>query len=242
VVLYPFDATSGQGQVLAPDANWGALSLDGRKAAYPADDGIHVIDLATKAETVLPAAGAFDLHFSPDGSQIAFVSSSADSVSVVEVSGSAPARSISDQSYESVIGWSPDSRQVYIAIRYTVGSAWKVQAVDVATLAASDLFTIENGSPKSLGAVLSPDGNWIAYRGQEADSLVLVRTDGTQMRTVIENSGGITGIAWSQSGWMGVSLFNPDDYARKIVLLQPESCQAHVLPGLHGDLEGLFLP
>jgi hypothetical protein len=108
--------------------------------------------------------------------------------------------------------------------------------------AASDLFTIENGSFKSLGAVLSPDGNWIAYRGREADSLVLVRTDGTQMHTIIENSGGITGIAWSKSGWIGVSLYNPDNYERRTVLLQPESCHAYVVPGLHGDLEGLFLP
>ncbi len=242
VVLYPLDGTSGQGQVVAPDASWGTLSLDGSKAAYPAQDGIHVVDLATQAETVLAATGGFDLHLSPDSSQIAFVSSSADNVSIIDSGGSAPARRISDQSYESVIGWSPDSRQVYIAIPYTGGSAWKVQAIDITTNAARDLFTIENGSAKSLGAAISPDGNWIAYRGQENDSLILVRTDGSQMHQVIELSGGITGIAWSKSGWIGLSLYNPDNYERRIVLLQPDNCQAYVLPGLHGDLEGLFLP
>jgi dipeptidyl aminopeptidase/acylaminoacyl peptidase len=206
-----------------------------------------MLNLATQAETVLPAAGAFDLHISPDHSQIAFVNSSADNVFVMQTSGSAPARRLSDQSYESIIGWSPDNRQVYIAIPYsaevnTTGSAWKIQAVDVTTNAASDLFTIENGSPKSLGAVLSPDGNWIAYHGRDADSLVLVRTDGTQMHAAIENSGGISGIAWSQSGWIGLSLYKPDNAERRMVLLQPESCQAYIVPGLHGDLEGLFLP
>jgi Tol biopolymer transport system component len=242
VVLYPLDGTTGQGQVLATDTSWGTLSVDGSKAAYPATDGIHVVDLATKAETFLAAAGGFDLHLSPDGSQVAFVSSNADGVSVIDTGGSSPARQISDQSYESVIGWSPDSRQVYIAIPYTGGSAWKIQAVDVASQAAQDLFTIENGSHKSLSAAISPDGTWIAYRGQENDSLILVRTDGSQMHPVIELSGGITGIAWSKSGWIGLSLYNPDNYERRIVLLQPDSCQAYVLPGLHGDLEGLFLP
>jgi hypothetical protein len=240
VVLYPLDGTPGH--LLAPDTNWGAISLDGSKAAYPAQDGIHVVDLATNAETVLAAAGGFDLHLSPDGSQIAFVSSSADSVSVADTGGGSPARRISDQSYESVIGWSPDSRQVYIAIPYTGGSAWKIQAVDVASQAARDLFTVENGSRKSLSAAISPDGIWIAYRGQENDSLNLVRTDGSQMHPVIELSGGISGISWSKSGWIGLSLYNPDNYERRIVLLQPESCQAYVLPGLHGDLQGLFLP
>jgi hypothetical protein len=240
VVLYPLDGNPGQ--VLATDASWGSLSADGSRAAYPAQDGIHVVDLAARVETVLAGAGGYDLHLSPDGRQIAFVSSNADSISVMDTSGASPARRISEQGYESVIGWSPDSRQVYIAIPFTGGSAWKVQVVDVATQAAQDLFTIENGSYKALGAALSPDGSWIAYRGRQNDSLVLVRTDGTQMHAAIENSGGISGIAWSKSGWIGLSLFNPDNEERRLVLLQPESCQAYVLPGLHGDLEGLFLP
>jgi len=240
VVLYTLDGTSRQ--VLATDTSWGTLSIDGSRAAYPAQDGIHMVDLATKTETVIPVTGGFDLHLSSDGSQIAFVSTSADNVFVMDTSGSAPAQRISDQSYESVIGWSPDSHQVYIAIPYTGGSAWKVQAVDIATHTEKDLFTIDNGSYKSLGAALSPDGNWIAYRGRDADSLVLVRTDGTQMHAAIENSGGISGIAWSQSGWIGVSLYNPDNAEGRMVLLQPESCQVYIVPGLHGDLEGLFLP
>jgi hypothetical protein len=244
-VLYPLDGNTGQ--EVAPDTNWATLSGDGASVAYPGPDGITLLNLATQAEIVLPTPGAFDLHLSRDGNQIAFVSTNADSVFVMDIRGASPVRRLSDQSYESIIGWSPDNRQVFIAIPYsaeinTAGNAWKIQAVDVATSAVSDLFTIENGSPKSLGAVLSPDGNWIAYRGRDADSLVLVRTDGTQMHNVIENSGGISGIAWSQSGWIGVSLYNPDNYERRMVLLQPDSCQAYIMPGLHGDLEGLFLP
>ena len=135
IVLYPLDGTPGQ--VLASDTSWGTLSSDGSRAAYPAQDGIHVVDLATQAETVLPAAGAFDLHLSPDGSQVAFVSTAADNVSVADTTGKTPPRRLSDQSYEAMIGWSPDNRQVFIAIPYTGGSAWKVQSIDVTSGAAT---------------------------------------------------------------------------------------------------------
>jgi hypothetical protein len=54
---------------------------------------------------------------------------------------------------------------------------------------------------------------------------------------------GITGILWSPNGgWLGVSLGNSNTEDRTVVLLQPEGCQAYLLPALHGDLEGLYLP
>jgi hypothetical protein len=149
-------------------------------------------------------------------------------------------RQVSDLSYESVLGWSQNGKQLYFVVPFTGGAAWKVFSFDLAGGSARELFTIENGTPKFLNPMLSPDGNWIAYRGRDNSSLYLVHPDGSGMHLAIDNAG-VVGIEWSQSGWLGLSL-NPDssDHAA-VVLLKPDDCQVYLLTNLHGDLEGLHL-
>jgi hypothetical protein len=240
LVLYNLDG-SGK-QVLASDASWGSLSPDGSQMAYPSSDGMHIIDLATKVEKVLAGVTGFDLHWSPDGKQIAYIGSGnggIDILFVVNTDGT-QVRQVSDLSYESVIGWSPEGK-LYSVVPFTGGAAWKVFSFDLASGASQDLFTIENGTPKFLNPKLSPDGNWIAYRGRDNSSLYLVHTDGSDMHLVIDNAG-VVGIEWSQSGWLGVSL-NPDSSDQAaVVLLKTDDCEAYLLPNLHGDLEGLSIP
>jgi hypothetical protein len=240
LVLYNLDGS--QKQTLVPDSSWGALSPDGSQAAYPAPDGIHVMDLASRDEKVLAGATGFDLHWSTDSSQIAYVGGGTDNVFIANIDGS-PARRVSDQSYEALIGWSLDSAQLYFVAPFTGGVAWKVYALDLTSGAARDLFTIENGSYKAINAALSPDGAWIAYRGRDNSSLYLVRTDGSDMHLVMDKpSAAISGVVWSKSGWLGVSLMNAEISDSTVVLVKPENCQTYLLPALHGELEGLTLP
>jgi hypothetical protein len=42
--------------------------------------------------------------------------------------------------------------------------------------------------------------------------------------------------------WLAVSLLNFDTNQHTIILTQPETCKAYLLPALHGMLEGLKLP
>jgi hypothetical protein len=230
-------------QVLVTGGSWGVLSPDGSQMAYSAADGIRVMDLATGAEEVLQdAVGGYVLNWSPDGTQIAYVGGGGGSHVFVINSDGTEARQVSEQSYESIIGWAPDSAQIYVAIPFTGGSAWQVRVVDATTLAWRDLFIIENGSAKALFAALSPDGGWIAYRGRDNGSLYLVRTNGEEMHLVMgRTSAGISGILWSKSGWLGLSIVGPNTDERTLVLLQPETCLAYLLPAVRGDLEGLYL-
>lgn len=242
LVLYNLDGS--QKRVVVPNGNWGALSPDGNQVAYSAsDNGIHIVDIASQTEKVLPGAGGFNLHWSPDGKQIAYVGMGdgvIDSVFVINTNG-APARQISDLSYESVIGWSPEGI-LYFAAPYTGGAAWKVYSYDLASSTVQERFTIENGTPKFLNPKLSPDGNWIAYRGRDNSSLYLVHPDGSDKHLVLDNIGTV-GVEWSRSGWLGVSLQKANSDESTIVLLKPDGCEAYLLPNaLHGDLEGLFIP
>jgi Tol biopolymer transport system component len=151
-------------------------------------------------------------------------------------------RQISDLNNATIAGWSPDGTQITFVAPYTGGAAWKVYAYSFTNDTAEERFTIENGTPKFLNPKLSPDGNWIAYRGQDNSSLYLTRTDGSEAHLVIDNAG-VVGIEWTRSGWLGLSLRKANSTESVLVLTKPERCEAYQASfPLKGDLQGLFIP
>jgi len=243
LALYNLDG-SGR-QVVTMNGNWGALSPDGSTVAYSAQDsGIHLVDVNSQTDRGLPNATGFNILWSPDGTQIAYIgmgNGTINSAFIARVDGS-QVRQISDWSYETIIGWSPDSTQLYYAVPFTGGAAWKVYSYEVTSGATQERFTIENGTPKLLNPKLSPDGNWIAYRGQDNSSLYLVRTDGSDMHLLLDNVGA-AGVEWGRSGWLGVSLRQANTVESVMVIIRPAGCEAYLLPtALHGDLQGLYIP
>lgn len=243
LVLYNLDG-SGK-QVVVPNGNWGSLSPDGSKVVYSAqDNGIHMVDLVTLIDTSLPNAAGFNLQWSPDGKKLAYVgmgSGTINSVFVINTDGT-QMNQVSTWSYETVIGWSADSTQIYFTAPFTGGAAWKVFSFDMTSGTTQEQFTIENGTPKFLNAKLSQDGNWISYRGRDNSSLYLVHPDGSDMRLVLDNVGAV-GVEWSRSGWLGVNLQEANSAESKLILFKPDRCEAYLLPAtLHGTLEGLFIP
>ena len=243
LVLYNLDG-SGK-QVVVPNGNWGSLSPDGSKVVYSAqDNGIHLVDLTSQIDTTLPNAAGFNLQWSPDGKQLAYVgmgNGTINSVFVINTDGT-QMRQVSTWSYETVIGWSADSSQIYYTAPFTGGAAWKIFSFDLTSGTNQEQFTIENGTPKFLNAKLSPDGNWISYRGRDNSSLYLVHPDGSDMRLVLDNVGTV-GIEWSHSGWLGVNLQDTNSAESKLILLKPSRCETYLVPvTLHGTLEGIFIP
>ena len=247
LVLYNLDG-SGR-QVVVPEGNWGALSPDGKQVAYSSlDNTIHIVQVDAAASTVsdqvLPKASGFNIHWSPDGKQLGYIhlgNGIVDSAAIASVDG-AEVRQVSDLSYETIIGWSPDGARLYFAIPYTGGTAWKIHAYETTSGILNELFTIENGTPKFLNPQLSPDGQWIAYRGRDNSSVYLVHPDGSGMHLFAENTRAV-GIAWSSSGWLGMSSQAPDSSESRMILVTPGGCEAYRLPdALHGEMQGLYLP
>ena len=241
LVLYNLD--SSQEQVVTTAGNWGALSPDGSQAAYSGlSNEIHVVDLALQADKVLPGAGGFNLRWSPDGQQIAYIGSGNDTINsvwTISTDGAQQPRQIAEWSYATIVGWSPDGTQLYFAVPFTGGSAWNVYSFAVEAGITQELFTIENGTPKFLNPLLSPDGEWIAYRGRDNSSVYLVRPDGSDMHLLVENAG-VVAMAWSRSGWLGLTLRPAQAEQPANVLLRPDSCETYLLPpALDGDLQGL---
>jgi len=240
LVVYTLDGSQKQ---FVSNGNWGSLSPDGSQVAYSArDNTIHIYDLDTQMDSPLPGLGGFDLHWSPDGTRLAYVGMGNDAINSPYVIDIASQRivPISEQSYVSILGWSPDGL-LYFAVPYTGGVAWKVFRYDFTSEAATELFTIENGTPKLLNPKLSPDGQWIAYRGRDNSSVYLVRPDGSDMHLLLENVRAV-GLVWSKNDWLGASLRISDSENYTAVLINPATCEVFQLPTvLDGDLEGLHI-
>ena len=242
LVQYKLDGT--QQQVLAADANGAALSADGGRMAYPSENGIRILDISNLEESVLKLdTGSFDLHWSPDGSRIAYVGLSdtiINSAFIVDVSTDETHR-VSEWSYELIAGWSPDGNSLYYAVPFTGGAAWKMYRYNLNDGQTQELFTIENGTPKALQPRISPDGQWIAYRGRDNSSVYLVRPDGSDLRLLVDNAGAF-GLVWSSSGWLGMSLNDYQSGMTTLVLIEPETCTVYRTTGVSGQLEDMYLP
>jgi Tol biopolymer transport system component len=155
-------------------------------------------------------------------------------------------RQLTNLGYESIAGWSLDGTQLYYAIPDSSNNGFLLKAVDVASGDVHDLFVLENSSRKAPLPTISPDGNWIAYRGSDNGSLYIMRMDGTQGRLVVEKPSvdyAISGIVWEPSGSLiGVSMLTPENPDGEIILVQWDGCEAYQITTLHGELDGLLIP
>jgi Tol biopolymer transport system component len=91
---------------------------------------------------------------------------------------------------------------------------------------------------------VSPDGKWIVYRASDNSSLYIKGLDGSPARLLLDNPAtAINGIAWDkESHLLGVSLITPEYPDGEIILITPDSCETYRLPGLSGELDGVFIP
>ena len=236
----------GQKKVVA-EGSRAALTRDGVRLVYTTAEGIVILDLTSGKSTVITGVFGLELHWSPDGSQIAYVNTG-DSYGVftIDSDGRNP-KQLSNLGYESIAGWSPDGSRLYYAIPGSSGNGFLLRSVDVSNGNTRDLFVLDNSSRKAPMPAVSPDGKWIAYRASNNSSLYIKGMDGSQARLLLDNPdnpvAAMNGITWDkESHWLGVSLITPEYPEGEIILIAPDSCEIYRLPGLSGELEGLSIP
>ncbi len=237
----------GQRQELPLQSSRGAFSPDGQKVAYPTSEGIAILDLAINTTNMLKGQMGFGLTWSPDGTQLAYVTSSNPyGVFITSVSGGSTPTQLSTLGDEALAGWSPDGRLIYYAIPGTNSDgSFLLRAVDVNSGATRDVLTLDNSSRKAPLPKVSPDGKWVAYRASDNSSLFIkAMDDKSPARLLIDNPGmAVSGIAWDKkTHLLGVSLVGNDNQNGVIILLQPDGCEAYRLHGLKGELNGIFIP
>jgi len=238
VVLTNLD---GSAQVkLTDQAGWAALSGNGEKVVTLNPEGFFVMYDVASASTTQLNIGGYNPRLSNRGTQLAYVEGAAAGIDVYDLETRSN-RQVSNQAFFSVLGWSADDTKLYVAVMSAGGSAWKIQSIDVQTGNTESLFIIENGTAKFLNPKISPDGEWIAYRGRDNSSVYLVHPDGSGMHLVVDALGAV-GIEFGRGGWLGVSLQTTNPYESTLALIKPDTCEAYLLPAaLNGELEGLFI-
>lgn len=234
----------GQQQVIATDSGRAALTQDGTRLAYPTAEGIVIYDLTSGDSIWVSGVFGRDLHWSPNGSQIASVNAGDSFGIFITGSDGLNSRQLSNLGYESIAGWSPDGSTLYYAIPGSGGNGFLLRAVEVSTGNTRDLFVLEDSSRKAPMPAVSPDGKWIAYRASDNSSLYIQAMDGSPARLVLDNPAtAINGIAWEkESHLLGGSLITPELPDGEIILIAPDSCEIYRLPGLSGELDGILIP
>ncbi|MGV8026378.1 MAG: TolB family protein [Anaerolineaceae bacterium] len=225
-----------------PQASRGSLSPDGTKLAYPGEKSMLILDLITGQTSKLPTSGGYD--WSPDGKFIASVNPAAGyGIFVTAIDGSST-RQLTNLGYEAIAGWSSDGSLLYFAVPDASGKGFMLRAINVNTGSSRDLFILEDSSGKAPYAAVSPDGLWVAYRARDNSSLYLKGMDGSPARLLLDRPAtAISSIVWEKgSHLLGVSLITPESSDGEIILIQFENCEIYKLPGLHGELDGIFIP
>jgi len=239
LVLYNLDG-SGR-RLIKASASWGALSPDGSKVTYPVEGGFEVYDIASGSVTRQINGGGYNPVWSNDGKSYAFVRGAAEGVSVMDVDKNV-STPVSSLGYETVVGWLPDDNRLIIAAMYAGGVARQIRSINPLTGEYDELFVIENASVKAINPALSPDGQWMVYRGRDS-SVYMIRLDGSGERQLIgPQSMGLSGVVWSMSGWLGVSMQKEyNKMEQRMVLIDPQDCNIFQVPGVTGTLEGLYI-
>ncbi len=230
-----------QQQMVGTANGWSALSPDGSTVAYSDAQGLASFDVASGAISRFSGIDGYNISWSPDGTRLAYIGAGAGwEIYSANADGTGAQQLTTDGYPKAVAGWSPDGQVIY----YTANSAdgQVLWALDLTTRSVHSVLTLENASFKAAYAKISPDGQWVAYRDTTLSNLYLVKLDNSEQRIVLRApSDAISAIEWS-GDWLGISLANPNSDTRSVMLLDPQTCEAYLLPNLHGDLMGLWLP
>lgn len=240
--VFVMDAATGARKVLGP-GTWPDLSADGRLGAYSGTtDGLHVVDLTTGEERLVPGTTANDYNprWSPDGGWLAFRRIDDLNLYRVRYDGSGLERLTQGPEYELLLDWSADGKGVYYGFPSAGGVT--LRYLDLARRTAHDLFTIE---AKDAWAAISPDGERIAYiaraPGAIGYGLYLARLDGSEARLLVQlDHWGITHPVWSPDGrWLLVTVVNADRVQAENLpaLIDPVTCQVVPLTGIEGYVQ-----
>ncbi|MBP7691418.1 MAG: PD40 domain-containing protein [Anaerolineales bacterium] len=241
--VFIFDLQSNAKKMLGTGV-WPALSPDGQRAAYAGTDGLHVVDLAGGADTMIPNTRPNDYspRWSPDSTRLAFVRVDDLNLYVIGADGSGLRRLTTDPAYEQLLGWSHDGAHLYFTQPGAEGQ--RLRILDLASGAITESAWRLGG--KGISAALSPDDRQLAFiepvPGQMGAGLYLAEAGGVERRLLAQLSHwGVSSPVWSPDGrWLLVSVTNTDLFSSRSApaLINLATCQPYALAGIEGEVFG----
>ena len=240
--VFVVNLEDGSRQVVGPGA-WPSLSPDGTRAAYSWSDGLHIVDLDSGENSLLPGTTDYDYNprWSPDSLQLAFVRIDDLNLYLINADGSSMQRLTEGPEYEMLIGWLPEGQTlVYV---FPGPEGLQLRFLDLTTGVHHDGFVIK---AKGANAAISPDGQKIAFvervTGGIDYGLYVSQLDGSDRRLIAQlGHWGLSDPRWSPDGaWLIVGITNTDLPNSGVVtaLINPATCEAVPLEGIEGHVQG----
>ncbi len=226
---------------------WSTLSPDGRYVVYvrSSGPGLYLADLTTGTTVLIPNTepGDYNPVWAPDSQSILFFRGGSEyDFYRIHPDGSDESLAIHTARLSSLGSWEPDGR--HILLQSLTEDGIVVQEFNLNTGAVTDLFNTGLKKPVA-NPLISPDGEWIVYRGMEFGSsdysLILVRRDGSQKRILADASLAVLPGGWSNNGeWLLASTHVYENGLVKDtpILIRPDTSEVLVLSNLTGQVKG----
>jgi len=221
-----------------------SLSADGTLLAYNWSDGLHVVEVASGKDTLLPGLNPDDFgpKLSPDGRQLVFVRPAEMNLYLINTDGSNLRQFTSTPgSEEYAQGWLPDGSSV-IYLKIDAGQQ-SLMAKNVSSGQETTLYVF----PTAVGGLsLSPDGSTLAYsapvRGRMAGGIYTVPLDNSSKPKLLAQLDYwvVDAPLWSPDGrWLLFTVVDSEAYEPKstLALLNLANCQVFPVNGLEGAVQ-----
>ncbi len=213
---------------------WASLSNNGTRLAYSDQSGLHVLDLSNGKNLSFGVDG-YRILWSLDDTRFLFTDTF--NVYIARADGSGLQRvDIGSGQVFAPVGWLDEQTIVYSVLS---GEKFDLKTYNLQSGEVKGLFPIHN---KAGYAAISPDGQWIVFAdrqfGETNWGIFISRLDGSERKWIIAPDVPTAFMAvWGPDGqWLIVNTLEKDQNIP--VLVNPFTCQAFVLNGLQGTVEG----
>ncbi|MFZ3150191.1 MAG: hypothetical protein WA116_00730 [Anaerolineaceae bacterium] len=228
-------AFSPQGEAefeVVAQGNSAVINPDGIYLASLDDQDLTLTNLTNEESFAITGAFSAPMAWSPAGSLLA-VTSAQEGIEIVDQNGNV-INHINLPNEGMLAGWSSDGTKLYFGVQATEGTGYLLRAIEVANGEIEDIFFLENSPGKNPGLAVSPDGNWIAYRGSKQATLYVKGMDESPAKLVMDaplqytSPTAIESFVWStDSHYLAVEVLLAGEETSTSILLDLDGCKAY---------------
>lgn len=229
IVLSPQDKTES---VVVAQGTSAVINPNGILLASLNDQDLTLTNLANKESLASTGTFSAPMAWSPDGSLLA-ITSAQEGIEIVDQNGNV-INHINLPNEGILAGWSSDGTKLYFGVQATEGTGYLLRAIEVANGEIEDIFFLEDSPGKNPGLAVSPDGNWIAYRGSEQATLYVKGLDKSPAKLVMDaplqytSPTSIESFVWSTDNhYLAVEALLAGEETSTSILLDLDGCKAY---------------
>ncbi|MFZ3070987.1 MAG: hypothetical protein WA110_07705 [Anaerolineaceae bacterium] len=218
--------------VVVAQGNSAVINPDGIYLASLEDQDLTLTNLANEESLAITGAFSAPMAWSPDGSLLA-VTAAQEGIEIVDQNGKV-INHINLPNEGMLAGWSSDGTKLYFGVQATEGTGYLLRAIEVSNGKIEDIFFLENSPGKNPGLTISPDGIWIAYRGNKQATLYVKKLDKSPAKLVMDaplqytSPTAIESFVWStDSHYLAVEALLAGEETSTSILLDLDGCKAY---------------